>query len=143
MTQAHAAVPYEGDAWLQQARPVRGGDAWQAAPASAARPAPIPRVPSGWYPEPARLRFWDGEHWTEQTCVAAPPDPRARVVAPAPWPEAPAAVLALHRPEREGAVAAETPRAGGLRELRRFLTVALLAIVSGAAVAALGIALTV
>lgn len=139
MTQAHAAVPFEESARPDRGRPVWRDDPWQATASSAVSPA---AVPSGWYPEPAMLRFWDGEHWTDRTCVAAPPDPRGRLVAVAARPEVHAPVVPL--PTRSAQVGeAPAPRVGGWRELRRFLTVALLALASGAAVAALGITLTV
>ncbi|HEX8073426.1 MAG TPA: DUF2510 domain-containing protein, partial [Thermoleophilaceae bacterium] len=57
--------------------PAAGGASTPAAqpaePAQSAQPAAAPEAggpPAGWYPDPqgqARLRYWDGGAWTEQT----------------------------------------------------------------------------
>ena len=61
--------------------------------------APDADAPSGWYPEPPRLRYWDGERWTEDTRFARPPVASTRVgisvlVSPPP-PAAPVAAAAV------------------------------------------------
>lgn len=38
------------------------------APWSPAPWSPAPLAPGGWYPDPSRLRYWDGRDWTEETC---------------------------------------------------------------------------
>jgi hypothetical protein len=35
-------------------------------------------APSGWYPDPPKLRYWNGERWTDETRIA-PPSPATRV----------------------------------------------------------------
>ena len=47
-----------------------GGVPAGAEPAAAAQPAQSSGPPAGWYPDPqgqARLRYWDGNAWTDQT----------------------------------------------------------------------------
>ena len=40
------------------------------------------RVPSGWYPDPPLLRYWNGSDWSEETRPAGPPRRNQRVVEP-------------------------------------------------------------
>ena len=59
-------------------------------------------TPAGWYPDPseaARLRFWDGEVWTEQTRPGQPDAVGMPQPAPGPWtaaPSGPAATVVGH-----------------------------------------------
>lgn len=118
-------------------------------------PAPDAGAPSGWYPEPPKLRYWDGERWTEDTRFARPPVAGTRVgisvlvsapaaagpavpaappAAVAPVPEAPRVEPSVTQPQ-------EADR-GVMHELAVFLLVAMVALTVGAIVAALGIAFT-
>ena len=96
MSQSEVPIPMGGP----KAVPHWSSEARLRPPLAVAPPDAEPRTPapSGWYPEPARLRFWNGEHWTDAVRLAAPPDAAARVAvlpevrpmpAPAPAPMAP------------------------------------------------------
>lgn len=123
-----------------------------------------PMPPRGWYPDPSALRFWDGEAWTVLTRPAGPPleaervpedeigaevpasiEPLAvapmAVAAPVPVPEPPRAPILTTVPPVAEPATEDRPRLG--RELSRLFVVALLALGAGAAVAALGIFVTV
>jgi hypothetical protein len=56
-----------------------------AAPTGPASLTPaVPHVPAAWYPDPknpALVRFWDGQRWTEHTAPGAQPQAAAPAVA--------------------------------------------------------------
>ena len=66
-----ASAPSTASAPTTSVQPASGAGAAAATPAaSPAQPAESAGPPAGWYPDPqgqARLRYWDGNAWTEQT----------------------------------------------------------------------------
>jgi hypothetical protein len=106
-------------------------------------PAPV-RTPlfsaatpsAGWYPDPHRLRFWDGSEWTNETRPLGTPAPVAGRVAG----RLAAPVVVVDEPGARP----EAAKAGHLaHELVKLLLVLGVALAAGALVAAIGIVFTV
>jgi hypothetical protein len=125
------------------------------------RVAPAPLAPAGWYPEPPRLRFWDGRDWTDETRPVGPPL-AVRVVSEAVAPAEPVETTPLVEPATGGPVhvgllgmppaafesgarvsAAPQSEPGLLHELKILLLVVAVAVAAGALVTTIGIILTV
>jgi uncharacterized protein DUF2510 len=78
MVEGH--VWHEGSEHPESASPDalwRLAEAWLATVPRAAVPD---TSPAGWYPDPLRLRYWDGHAWTDHTFAAGPPVAATRVV---------------------------------------------------------------
>ena len=119
-------------------------------------PAAAVHAPSGWYPDPSRLRYWNGFDWTDAVRPNATPRTGARVLVPADMGTkaelAPASVddagafapsLSQVPEDVEVDVASQPAAARGLLgEMGVLALVVTLALVIGAIVTAIGIAVT-